>query len=160
MRKLVIILLCLCFNCNVSKKATKAKTQKTEQKDVTTSKTIVTEEKRDGGTIHSTIIPESQREKDENGFKEILKEFKEGGLTKTIYYKPDGSVDIDCIGDEIWKRVEEKIDERDLSKIDTEEKLKLQEKEKTFSFKDIYFLYIFLGIAFLIFLGKITNKFF
>ena len=125
------------------------------ENNITKEASKVTEEKRDGGQLFTPIIPIENRERDENGLvKELIQELKDGSLTKTIYYKPDGSVDVDCTEDEIWVRIEEKLNERDLSIKTTEEKIK--DKEKTEEFDSSVILYAFIGLGFIILVGCIV----
>ncbi|WP_422105566.1 hypothetical protein [Winogradskyella sp.] len=142
---IAIALVFLC-GCDIQKKAAKAKRDTITQNDIVKESTKVTEEKRDGGQIFSGIIPIEQRERDENGdIKELIQTLRDGALTKTIYYKPDGSVDVDCTADEIWTRIEEKLNERNNSQIQVQEKEKDSEKEENFDSSVI--LYGFMGIA-------------
>lgn len=146
-----LILLMSCFSCDIQKKAIKTKEATQKQNDIVKQSVKVTEEKRPGGKIKTSILPEKDREKDENGnFKQFIQELRDGALTKTIYYKQDGGVDIDCTSDEIWKRIEERLQERDNSKINTQVTEKKREKEETFKTAVIPFVILGLGIIFLI----------
>jgi len=79
----------------------KEKTRENTHLDITekenSNSNKITVERVSGGNINARIIPEDERPRDESGalkeFKQIL---KDGGLTKTIIYKPDGSVDVEC----------------------------------------------------------------
>ncbi len=93
MKKTLIILLSfLFFSCSIKKEATKKKVTTKASKEITTSMVRTIKEKRPGAQITTEIIPVEKRERDENGdIKELIKEFKKGALTKTVFYKPDGS---------------------------------------------------------------------
>lgn len=136
-------------SCEIQKKAFKDKTNTETQNDIVRESTEVTQEKREGGNLHTGIIPESERARDENGdIKELIQTLKDGGLTKTIYYKPDGTVDVDCTADEIWIRIEKRLNERDTSTSEINSKVK--DKEKTEKLSSSIVLYGFLGIGFII----------
>lgn len=150
--KKVIFLLIIAIgltSCDTTKKAVKSKTNTLKKNDITEVSTKVSETKRDGGEVFTTIKPESQREKELDGsIRELTQTIKDGGLTKTIYYKPDGSVDVDCTADDIWLRIEEKLNKKDLSTEQTDTKEK--EKDKQVEFKTEIILYGFLGIGFIV----------
>lgn len=158
MRYLVFILMLIVSSCTVLKQATKDKsaTDKLTNTDTVvdtekTSKTI-TERVVEGGDINTTIPPESERERDENGLlKDLIQEIKDGGLTKTIHYKPDGSVDVDCRLAEMFERIQQENVERDNSIISImenfEERLVKKESEKTESVSPTVLIYFFVGMA-------------
>ena len=74
---------------------------------------------------------------------------KENGNTLRIAYDNSGNAAaIDCISDEI-NELKETI-------INTKQEEKVKEK----IFKDVYFIYLFLGLAFLVFISKLANKLF
>ena len=166
MKKLFIILLLLasCIqSCSIQKRSTKKKIQTEEFKDVTTSMLRTIKEKRAGEQITTPIIPVEKRERDENGdFKEFIKEFKKGGLTKTVYYKPDGSVDVQCIEDAIDRLITEKIKQQDNTVTNTETKEKNKEKEESFQSEIILYIVIglvcFVILAMVIFFRVINKK--
>jgi len=69
--------------------------------------------------------------------------------TLRIAYDNSGNAAaIDCISDEI-NELKETI-------INTKQEEKIKEK----IFKDVYFIYLFLGLAFLVFISKLANKLF
>lgn len=113
--------------CNLLRKVDNKKSDIKEntQTETTTNRTI--EEKVEGGKIKSDIKPESEREKDSltGLYKELVETFKDGGLTKTIYYKPDGSVAVDCEHEAFLRRIIEQI----LEKEDSQKEEKVQEKD-------------------------------
>jgi len=152
----IIYLLCGLFlftGCDIKKQAIKSKAEVQEQTDTVETATKVTEEKREGGQIQTPIIPYEDRERDTSGaIKELIQEIKDGGLTKTITYRPDGGVDVECTADEIWVRIEEQLEKRE-SKQRAEETLQKQ-KEKEESFDSTAFLYGVLGFAVIV-LGAI-----
>lgn len=142
--RLLFFLLCIFIltSCEITKRATKQKTE--TQKETTTDTQVdkfnesktVTERTIEGGNIRTEIIPINERERDETGaIKELVQEIKDGGLTKTIYYKPDGSVDVDCRLAEMFERIEQENIERDNSIITTvenlEQQIKFKDSEKT-----------------------------
>jgi len=146
---LILITAALTVACDTTKTAIKSKTETEKKNDVTSFSTKVTEEKRPGGLITTRIIPENQREKELDGsIKELTQTIKDGGLTKTIYYKPDGSIDVDCTADEIWQRIEERLSVRDLST--TNEKTKDKDSKKEVDFNASVILYGFLGLGFIV----------
>lgn len=159
---LIVSILFTLFSCDIQKKAVKSKRDTTTQNDIVKESTKVTEEKREGGSIKSEIIPIQERERDENGqIKELIQTLRDGGLTKTIYYKPDGRVDVDCTADEIWTRIEEKLNERDNSVTETEVKEKEREKEENFDSSVIlYFMggIVILGLGGLFIMLYFANK--
>ena len=57
-------------------------------------KTTITES---GGVIATDLIPLADRYDEITGlYRELMQTFKDGGITKTIYYRPDGSTRVDC----------------------------------------------------------------
>ena len=155
---LYVLLILLVVSCSASKTKTRKQTDTEQKNDIVTESTKVTEEKREGGNIVSHIKPIEKRERDENGdIKELIEEIRDGGLTKTIYYKPDGSVDVECTADEIWKRIEEKQRQKDESIINTD--IKEATKEKESMLNGTFIIYVFLGLAGLLVVSKLSNKF-
>lgn len=145
----IIAVFILLFSCDIQKKALKTKSSTETKKDIVSESVKVTEEKREGGKIISHIKPIEQRERDSNGnLKELIDVIKEGGLTKTIYYKPDGKVDVECTADEIWTRIEEKINQRDNTIVEADVKEKDKEKEEKFD--SSFIIYIILGVIFIV----------
>lgn len=160
---LIFLTILLIFSsCKTTKDFAKKKENTTEQKNVTTKISKLTETKREGGQISTDIIPENQRLKDENGqIKELVQELKKGGLTKTIIYKPDGKVNVECTADEIWTRIQEKIQEQDNSIINTETKEKQKFKQVEFDSKIVLFIvlgFVLVAFIFFYFLFKSINK--
>lgn len=162
MKKLLILCAILSLSsCEVSKKAAKqltdlsSKTDTATQVDTVNESNKITERTVEGGNIKTNIPSESNRERDENGLlKELVQEIKDGGLTKTIYYKSDGSVDVDCRLAEMFERIQEQNVQRDNSIITMVEQLELQIKlkdsEKTESVSPAIILYAFIGMTLLI----------
>ncbi len=158
MKYLVFVFIFIFSSCEVTKQSLKNKssTDKIVNTDTVldtekTSKTI-TERVVEGGEINSTIKPEDERERDENGLLiDLIQEIKDGGLTKTIHYKPDGSVDVDCRLAEMFERIQQENVERDNSIIsimeNLEQRLVVKEKEKTESISSSAFIYFFIGMA-------------
>ena len=146
----VFLILSLCIiGCDTTKQAQKNKTDTETKNNIIKESFKVTETKRQGGDIKTTIIPENKRERELDGsIKELTQTIRDGGLTKTIYYKPDGSVNVDCKADEIWERIEEKLNEKDLSTKKEIEKEK--NKTKDVDFQSEVILYGFLGIGFIV----------
>lgn len=135
-------------SCDIQKKALKSKSLTEQKNDIEKQEVTVTEETRPGGSVKGSIIPEEKRERDDNGFyKELIQKLTDGGATQTIYYKPDGTVDVDCTADEIWTRIEKRLNERDNTIIDTETKEK--EKEKTENFDSSVIVYFMIGAVLL-----------
>lgn len=164
MKKLVIIIVCFIFfsSCSILKEAQKEKTNTEIENDITSKGNKITEEKVKGGKIESDILPESQREKDENGlFKEFIQTFVNGGLTKTIIYKPDGSVHTTCEQEEIYRKVIENYIIQDKSRLEQETKDKQSKKEEKINSEIVlYFMFGFaLIVLILAFFGfKILSK--
>ncbi|MEP0266566.1 hypothetical protein [Dokdonia sp.] len=139
---LLFITIVFLQSCDITKRAVKSKIETEKQTNTDTkvdkvneSKTI-TERKVEGGNIRTQIIPEKDRERDDTGaIKELVQEIKEGGLTKTVIYKQDGSVDVDCRLAEMFERIEQENVERDNSIItiveNLEEQIKSKDSEKT-----------------------------
>jgi biopolymer transport protein ExbD len=152
-----IMLFVLVSSCTVKKQAVKRKTTKVEAKDVTTSVVRTIQEKRPGKQITTEIIPIEKRERDQNGqIKELIKEFKEGGLTKTILYKPDGSVNVQCIEDAIDRIITEKYNQRDNSVIT--EQTKEKEKQKEEKFNPAPFIYGLIALLVILFIAFFVMK--
>jgi len=158
MKRYAFILLLLLSGCKVLKQSQKTKDdissskQLTEQKDITTSQSKVTTRKREGGQLITDIIPLEERPRDENGnLKELIQTLKDGGLTKTIYYRPDGSATVNCDTADILERIEETLTTKDKSiikRLDNFERWVLQkEKEKEESISPITILYFMIGLA-------------
>lgn len=158
----IMLLMLFVLGCDIQKQALKNKTTTDQKNDINKEAVTITEESSKGGTVKASILPESQREKDENGFyKELIQKLTDGGATQTVYYKPDGTVDLDCTADEIWKRIESRLIEKDNSTTTTDTVQK--EKEKTENFDSSIILYVMLGLAFMVlivsFFGfKLLNK--
>lgn len=137
------------FGCDTTKKAVKTKTDTTTKNDIIKESTTVTETKSEGGNLKTEITPLEDRERDSNGeIKELVEVLKDGGLTKTIYYKPDGKVDVECTADEIWTRIEQQLNERDNSI--KEETKKDKDRSKEVDFQSEVILYAFAGLALII----------
>ncbi|WP_064967973.1 hypothetical protein [Tenacibaculum ovolyticum] len=145
---LIVVFLC---SCSVTKDLTKTKKSTDIKKDVSTLITKVTEEKRPGGVLQAPITPLSERPRAENGdLKAFIQKYKDGGLTKTIYYKPDGTVDVKCLADEVFRRIEEQTNIQDSSEIAIDEKNKTKKKEEKIMSEIL--LYIVLGVVLIFFI--------
>lgn len=81
-----------------SKKKTKLTQSQIDSLKSSGSSERITTEQTKGGKLTNRIIPESERAIDSltGLYKELVEKFKDGGLTKTVYYRPDGSVDVEC----------------------------------------------------------------
>jgi hypothetical protein len=146
----IIILSILVCSCAVKKESTKKKVKKVEAKDVSTEIVRSIQEKREGGQIKTEIIPIEKRERNENGeLKELIKTIKNGGLTKTVVYRPDGKVDVECTADEIYRLIEEKIKQSDNSFITQEIKEKEKQKEEKFNPTPFFVSLIVLALLFI-----------
>lgn len=144
---LCLILLCCSVGCESSKQAIKSKqdieqtTQENTQNDIKTQSKTTTERTVEGGTISGDIIPLEDRERDDSGaIKELIQELKEGGLTKTVYYRPDGTVNVECKLAEMFERIQEeniKTDNSIIARLDTlDQQIKNKDKTKETEFKD------------------------
>lgn len=62
------------------------------------SNSVTTTEQTAPGRLSGRIIPENERAIDSltGLYKALVQKFKDGPLTKTVYYRPDGSVDVEC----------------------------------------------------------------
>ncbi|PKH50869.1 hypothetical protein CXF68_09295 [Tenacibaculum sp. Bg11-29] len=145
---LIIVFLC---SCSVTKDFTKDKKSTDIKKDVRTQTTKVTEEKRPGGILEAPITPLDERPRTDSGeLKAFIQKYKDGGLTKTVYYKPDGSVDVKCLADEVFRRIEEQTNIQDSSEIAIDEKNKTKKKEEKIMPEIL--LYIVLGMVLVFFI--------
>jgi len=155
---LILIMFSTLLSCDVTKRAltAKAETQQTtqtdEKRDITREGTTVKETTREGGEITTDILPLEERPRDENGnFEELIQTIKDGGLTKTIYYRPDGTASVNCDAADILERIESSMIERDNSLIkrmdQIEQKSKVKEQEKKKEFKTSSILYMFGGLT-------------
>lgn len=144
---LCLILLCCSVGCESSKQSLKSKqdieqtTQENTQNDIKTQSKKTTERTVEGGTISGDIIPLKDRERDDSGdLKELIQEIKEGGLTKTVYYRPDGTVNVECKLAEMFERIQEeniKTDNSIIARLDTlDQQIKEKDKLKETEFKD------------------------
>jgi hypothetical protein len=96
-----------------------------------------------GGVVFTDILPEKDRIKDSQGrIIDTIIIIKNNEITKTIYYKQDGSVmsQVDC--------PDTFISEEKESSFSDESKLKNKEKEENLN-SDII-LYLFIGVALLL----------
>lgn len=114
------------------------------KKDVEQTKTTISEIYKKADTL-KYIVPKAVY-KDTTIY---IRNFeKQGSNTLKIVYDKDGNqTQIDCMSDAV----------KELNK--TIETLKDNSKTKETEFKNINILYIFLGLAALLILSKITNKF-
>lgn len=113
------------------------------KKDVDYTKTDIVETKRAGDTL-SYVVP-NVKYRDTTIY---IKNFeKQGSNTIRIAYDEQGTQQIDCISDEIRELTKSIVSLQDNS------------KTKETEFKDINFLYIFLGLVCLLFVNKLANKF-
>ena len=139
----------LIFSCSTSKTKTRKQTDTNTLRDINEKETI--KSTRKGDTLSYTVL------------NPILKDTviyvkdtrKVGGNALRIAYDSSGKQTIDCISDEIneLKETIRSISENEIKKEN------LQTKEKESILKPVFFLYIFIGLAFLMIVNKITNKF-
>lgn len=150
MRKVLIILsiFTLCSSCNSSLfKWTKNKDTKTDRQ---IKEKEVINSTRPGDTLKYTIL--NPIFKDTTLY--IKNKQKVGSNSLIIDYDRSGRQTIQCISDEI-KELKETI--RSIRELENE-KLKVSSKEKESMLKPSFIVYIFLGLAFLIFVSKLSNK--
>ena len=155
MKKIIFVFLLLSFlTCESSKQAVKNKTstevetQQNERRDITNESSKVTERRVEGGSLSSDIIPLEKRERDDSGaIKLLIDEIKDGGLTKTIYYKPDGSVSVECKLAELFETIQEENRQTDNSIIlrfeQLEQSIKDKDSSKETSTKDSFIWALF-----------------
>lgn len=162
------------IGCESSKQAVKNKTstelqtEQDEKRNVTNESKKITERIVEGGFLKSDIIPLEERERDASGaIKELIDEIKDGGLTKTVYYRPDGSVSIECKLAEMFERTQEESRQTDLSIINRVEELAQSIKDKDSlketSTKDSFIWALFVSVLFIMFFAmflfyKIIDK--
>ena len=133
----IIFLAILLSGCKITKD--KLRENKHTESNITKQSTIVTDIKRDGGSVKkviSKLLP--PREKD------TVFVVSKGTATQTIIYRKDGTIEADCQCEEIWEHIEEKLNERDLSVIDYQKREKHKEEQ---GFSDTMLLYIVLGLV-------------
>jgi hypothetical protein len=148
----IILLSILVYSCSVKKDSAKKKIKSVEAKDVNTEIVRSIQEKRKGGKITTEIIPVEKRERDENGeLKELIETIKDGGLTKTVIYRPDGKVDVECTADEIYRLIKEKIKQQDNSIV--KEEVKEKQKQKEEKFNPAPFIFGLIGLAIILLVG-------
>lgn len=138
------------LSCDIKKQALKTKN------DIEKTKTTKVTETNKGGTITTDIIPEKDRPRDEQGrIIDTIIQVKKDEITKTIYYKPDGSVRTETICPDTYITREEFETEIDKTKTKDTEK-----EEKFDSNIILYFMItiIVLGAIALFLLYKTLNK--
>ena len=168
MKKLIVILVLVFLSgCKLFKKVNKVKALEEEKSiEQTTSNsneniertTKITEE---GGRLYTDIVSLEKRYDSITGlYKELKQTYKDGGLTKTIYYKPDGSVGVDCSNtgrlieiNEIASRQQNEFNTKIIERLESLETKDKEEKAKP----DSGFWAVLLSIVgvFLIILKKI-----
>lgn len=156
---LLWMLFCLLLtSCDIQKRAVKTKknTAKTieqvDKNDITTQSSTVTQRYLPSGSITTDLLPIEQRPIDENGeLKKLIQKIKDGPLTKTIIYKPDGSSQVKCDVDAIVERTVKEVLQVDNSTSDkketTTEDLKEKEREKEENFDAAALLYAIVGVG-------------
>jgi len=100
----IFLILVLVSGCNLLRNVEnqKSKIELTQQQidsiKTSGSSERITTDRTEGGKITGRIIPKSERQLDSltGLYKELVEKFQDGGLTKTVYYRPDGSVDVEC----------------------------------------------------------------
>jgi ATP-dependent Zn protease len=134
-KKLLILCAILSLSsCDILKESQKTK------RDIQANATEKVTVKNSGGSITSDILPEKERPKDAQGkIKDTIVVVKKDEITKTIYYKPDGSVrtTVECPDTFI-------TEERTLDLIDQS---KEKESTKEESFQSEIIIYFMLGLA-------------
>jgi hypothetical protein len=144
MKRLIIIFLFL-TSCTTTKSLFEKKNKTDTQTNTTEVGTV--ESKRAGDTL-TVFIPSII-------YKDTIIQRRGNTTTLTARYDSDGNLDLKCISDEINEL-------RTYIKEISEEKQELTKektKEKESIFKPIFILYLFLGLAFLMFSKKIIDKF-
>lgn len=143
MKKLLIISLLLLFsNCSLLKKVDKKK--ETTEENQTDTSFISTEQKSEtstkitepGGSIKTALIPLQERYDELTGqYRELKEIFQDGGLTKTVYYKPDGTTEVDCTAEErlieIFEQSSKTQNEFNVRIIERLKQLESKEKEES-----------------------------
>ncbi len=141
MKKGVLILLVLLASCKVSKE--KASSKSTIKNDIDRSLTEVIESKREGGSVHKVYYPVFKpRAKDSTDIT------RSGSAKLKTVFKKDGSTEIGCYCDEIWERLERRLDERDK----TLTALKTSQGQSTREIPKAYVLYA-IGLLIVVTIG-------
>ena len=146
---LYVLLILLFVSCSASKTKTRKQTDTNTIRDIQESETI--KSTRKGDTLSYTVL------------NPILKDTviyvtdtqKVGSNTLRIAYDNNGKQTIDCISDEIneLKETIRSISENQSKKED------VQIKEKESMLNGTFIIYVFLGLAGLLVVSKLTNKF-
>tara|TARA_R110000787_G_scaffold3665_1_gene14216 strand:+ start:53 stop:559 length:507 start_codon:yes stop_codon:yes gene_type:complete len=145
---LIVSLIIVSFGCSTLKTKTNKTTDTNTLRDIKEIETV--KSTRKGDTISYTVLNPILKDT----IIYVRNEMKQGSNTLRIRYDQSGKQTIDCISDEI-DELKETI--RSISENENK-KEELRSKVKESFFKPIYFLYLFLGLAFLMLFNKITNK--
>jgi flagellar basal body-associated protein FliL len=135
---LVYLLVCVSLNsCDILKESKKAK--KDIARNSETFETIVNK----GGVISSDILSENKRSRDKNGkIIDTVIVIKKDEITKTIYYRPDGSVTTSVQCPETF------ITKKEFQEFTDNSKYKENKKEEKFD--SSFIIYAILGIVLLV----------
>jgi hypothetical protein len=147
---LIVSLIIVSFGCSSSKTKTSKITDTNTLRDINETETI--KSTRKGDTLTYTVLNPILKDT----IIYVRNERKQGSNTLRIRYDDSGKQTIDCISEEIneLKETIRSISENESKK----ENIKTKEKESIL--QPIYFLYLFLGIGFLIIVNKVLDKVF
>jgi len=147
-KSLLIALSVLSIGCSRSLFSTDKRTQSNIDRDIKEKETLTST--RAGDTLTYTIL--NPILKDTTIY--IRNTEKRGSNTLRIAYDSKGGQTIDCISQDI-QELKETI--RSITEIEnTKDRLKTKEKQSLFN--PIFLFYVFLGLAFLIVVSKLSNK--
>tara|TARA_R110000796_G_scaffold112286_1_gene223790 strand:- start:181 stop:684 length:504 start_codon:yes stop_codon:yes gene_type:complete len=147
---LIVSLIIISFGCSSSKTKTSKITDTNTLRDIKETETI--KSTRKGDTLTYTVLNPILKDT----IIYVRNEMKQGSNTLRIRYDDSGKQTIDCISDEI-NQLKETI--RSISENENK-KENIKTKEKESILQPIYFLYLFLGIGFLIIVKKVVDKIF
>ena len=146
---LLLALLLCCLSCATTKDKTRKQTDTETIRDIKEKETI--RSTRKGDTLSYTVL--NPILKDTVIY--VRNKEKIGSNTLRIAYDTSGKQTIDCMSVEI-NQLKETI--RSISENESK-KENLRTKEKTSTFNGVTILYIFIGLAGLMIVNKIANKF-
>tara|TARA_R110000796_G_scaffold58965_7_gene135869 strand:+ start:1076 stop:1576 length:501 start_codon:yes stop_codon:yes gene_type:complete len=145
---LITSLIIVSFSCSTLKTKTKKTTDTNTLRDIKETETV--KSTRKGDTLSYTVLNPILKDT----IIYVRNEKKIGSNTLRIRYDQSGKQTIDCISDEI-NELKETI--RSISENENK-KEELRSKVKESFFKPIFFLYLFLGLAFLMLINKILKR--